>query len=62
MTTTPQQHLALQHSDDVFYVESSLPPGMSMSDYRRSRPRRPTRWERLKQLAGGPSVAAVGTA
>jgi hypothetical protein len=39
-------------SDDVFYLESSLPAGMTISEYRRSRPRRPTGWERLKRLAG----------
>jgi hypothetical protein len=41
-------------------VESSLPAGITIGEYRRSRPRRPTRWERLKQLAGGAQVAAAG--
>jgi hypothetical protein len=47
-----------QEADAVFYLESSLAPGMTIGEYRRSRPR-PTRWERLKQLAGGAQVAAA---
>ena len=58
METTPQRHL-VQPPDAVFYVESSLPPGMTIGEYRRSRPARPTRWERLKRLAGGAQVAAA---
>ena len=46
-------------SNQVLYIESSIPPGLTIGEYRRSRPRRPTRWERLKQLAGGPQVAAA---
>jgi hypothetical protein len=59
METSPQTHQLLQHADEVFYVETSLPPGMTIGEYRRSRPRRPTRWERLKRLAGGAQVAAA---
>jgi hypothetical protein len=59
MTTLGPNHL-LQQPDAVFYLESSLPAGMTIGEYRRSRPRRPTRWERLKQLAGGAQVAAAG--
>jgi hypothetical protein len=58
MKTTPLANHLLQHPDAVFYVESSLPPGVTIGEYRRSRPRRPTRWDRLKQLAGGAQVAA----
>jgi hypothetical protein len=58
MKTFPLTNQLVQHPDAVFYVESSLPPGMTIGEYRRSRPRRPTRWERLKQLAGGAQVAA----
>jgi hypothetical protein len=46
--------------DHVFYVESSLPPGLTLSEYRRGRQRRTSRWGRLKRLAGsgaGPAPA-----
>ena len=36
----------------ILYIESSLPIGMTLAEYRRSRPPRPTLWERLKSLAG----------
>ena len=46
--------------DRVFYLESSLPPGLTLDQYRRGRPRRSTRWKRLKRLAGtGPAPAAA---
>jgi hypothetical protein len=43
----------------VSYVESSIRPGVTIDQYRRSRPRRPSRWERLKSLGGGaqPAIA-----
>jgi hypothetical protein len=62
MNSNRQPTLLERAPDDVFYVESSVPPGMTISEYRRSRPRRPTRWERLKQLAGGPGFAAAQAA
>ena len=37
----------------VLYIESSIRPGLTINEYRRSRPPRASRWERLKQLAGG---------
>jgi hypothetical protein len=44
--------------DRVFYLETSLPPGLTVDQYRRGRPRRSTRWKRLKRLAGtGPAPA-----
>ena len=43
----------------VLYVESSIRPGLTIDQYRRSRPRRPNRWERLKQLAGGAQAATA---
>jgi hypothetical protein len=46
--------------DRLFYVESSLPPGLTLNEYRRGRPRRTSRWARLKRLAG--SGAAPATA
>ena len=44
----------------VFYVESSVPPGLTLNEYRRGRARRTSRWARLKRLAG--SGAAPATA
>lgn len=41
------------------YIESTIPAGQTVSEYRRSRPRRPSRWERLKRLAGNVGVAAT---
>jgi hypothetical protein len=46
--------------DRVFYVESSLPPGLTLNEYRRGRARSLSRWGRLKRLAG--SGAAPATA
>ena len=43
----------------VLYVETSIAPGLTIDQYRRSRPRRPGRWERLKQLAGGAQAATA---
>ena len=43
----------------VLYVESSIRPGLTIDQYRRSRPRRPSRWERLKDLAGGAQPATA---
>lgn len=44
-------------SNQVLYVESSIRPRLTISEYRRSRPRRASRWERLKQLGGGAQAA-----
>ena len=41
------------------YIESTIPAGQTISDYRRRRPHRPSRWERLKNLAGNAGVAAA---
>jgi hypothetical protein len=41
-----------------FYIETSIKPGQTIDQYRRSR-RRPSRWERLKQLAGGAQAATA---
>jgi len=46
-------------NNQVLYIESSIRPGLTIGDYRRSRPRRATRWERLKQLAGGAQAATA---
>jgi hypothetical protein len=41
------------------YIESTIPAGQTISDYRSRRPHRPSRWERLKNLAGNAGVAAA---
>jgi hypothetical protein len=43
----------------VLYIETSIRPGLTLGEYRRSRPRRPNRWERLKQLGGGAQAATA---
>jgi hypothetical protein len=50
--------LAPAPEDRVFYVDSSLPPGVTMDEYRRGRARRLTRWGRLKRLAGNGAAPA----
>jgi hypothetical protein len=42
----------MKSDDEAFYVESSVPPGMTIGEYRRRR-RRLRRWQRLKLLSGG---------
>jgi hypothetical protein len=42
----------------LVYIETTIPAGQTIGDYRRSRPQRPSRWERLKRLAGHVGVAA----
>jgi hypothetical protein len=51
--------LAAAPDDRVFYVESSLPPGLSLAEYRRGRSRRTTRWGRLRRLAGAGAAPAT---
>ena len=41
------------------YVETTIPAGQTVGDYRRTRPPRPSRWERLKRLAGHAGVVAA---
>jgi hypothetical protein len=48
--------------DRAFYVESSIPPGVTVDEYRRGRGRRLTRWGRLKRLAGAGGGAAAAPA
>jgi hypothetical protein len=43
----------------VLYLETSIRPGLTIDQYRRTRPQRPGRWERLKSLAGGAQPAAA---
>ena len=51
-------HLQPALEDRAFYVESSIPPGVTVDEYRRGRARRPTRWNRLKRLAGAGAAPA----
>jgi hypothetical protein len=44
-------------NSQVLYIETSILPGLTIDQYRRSRPQRPSRWERLKQLGGGAQAA-----
>jgi hypothetical protein len=46
-------------NNQVLYIESSIRPGLTIDQYRRSRPHRASRWERLKQLAGGAQAATA---
>jgi hypothetical protein len=57
MNSSHRNSLVLEHPDHLFYLESSVAPGLTLSEYRRKR-RRPTRWGRLKELAGGAQGAA----
>ena len=56
MYETPSSQIL--HSQ-VLYIETSIQPGLTIDEYRRSRPRRPSRWERLKALAGGAQAATA---
>jgi hypothetical protein len=33
--------------NEVLYIECSLPAGITIAEYRRTRPRRPSLWQRL---------------
>jgi len=46
-------------NSQVLYIETSIRPGLTIGEYRCSRPRRASRWERLKQLAGGAQAATA---
>jgi hypothetical protein len=35
------------------YVETTIPPGMTIAEHRRRRPPRPSRWARLRRRARG---------
>ena len=58
MQSTSATLLAPAPEARVFYIETSLPPGLTLDEYRRGRPRRTTRWGRLKRLAGGGAAPA----
>jgi hypothetical protein len=46
-------------NNQVLYIDSSIRPGLTIDEYRRTRPRRASHWERLKQLAGGAQAATA---
>jgi len=50
MNSTPLSTLTAP-ADSAFYVESTILPGLTLSDYRRARARRPQRRRLLKRLA-----------
>jgi hypothetical protein len=50
MYETPNSQI---FESQVDYVETSIRPGLTIDQYRRSRPRKPSRWQRMKELAGG---------
>jgi hypothetical protein len=56
-STYPSPHQP-ELEDRAFYVESSVPPGLTLAEYRRGRKPRLTRWGRLKRLAGGGAAPA----
>jgi hypothetical protein len=58
MNSSHHSNLVRDQPDDLFYLEFSVPPGLTLAEYRRRR-RRPTRWERLRELAGGAQAAAA---
>ena len=49
-------HAWFQSSGEHFYIESTLPSGVTLAEYRASRPRRQSAWQRLRALAGGVAV------
>ena len=42
MTTGP-----VNSSQSFMYLETTIPPGCTITEYRRSRPRRPRLWKRV---------------
>jgi hypothetical protein len=57
MYETPDTKLL---QSQVLYVEATIRPGLTIDEYRRSRPRpAPSWWMRLRRLAAGPQAAAT---
>ena len=54
MTHEPQVDIKAptDRTRDLFYLESTLPAGVTIAEYQRFRQRRPTLWKRLRH--GGP--------
>jgi hypothetical protein len=59
MHSTAPSPLAPVLDSRVFYIESSVPAGLTLDEYRRGRSRRGTRWGRLKRLAGAGAAPAA---
>jgi hypothetical protein len=59
MQSTASSLLGPALDSGVFYVETSVPAGLTLDEYRRGRPRRATRWGRLKRLAGAGTAPAA---
>jgi hypothetical protein len=49
----PRTTSRFELSVPLVYVETTIPPGMTLVAYRRSRPQRRSRWHRLSRRAGG---------
>jgi hypothetical protein len=56
MYETPNSQI---FESQVAYIETSIRSGLTIDQYRRSRPRKPSRWQRMKQLAGGAQAATA---
>ena len=56
MYETPNSRI---FESQVSYLDTTIRPGLTIDQYRRSRPRRQSRWERLKQLGGGAQAATA---
>ena len=37
----------MAHQTQILYIECTVPAGLTIAEYRRSRPARPTLWQRL---------------
>jgi hypothetical protein len=48
-----------QHSD-ILYIECSVPLGLTLAEYRRSRPPRPSLWQRLRRRPAAASAPMLG--
>jgi hypothetical protein len=59
MQSTASSLLAPAVESRLFYLETSIPPGLTLDEYRRGRPRRVRRWARLKRLAGAGAAPAA---
>jgi hypothetical protein len=59
MQSTARTSLSFALDARVFYIETSVPPGLTIDEYRRGRSRRATRWGRLKRLAGAGAAPAA---
>jgi hypothetical protein len=47
MPSTENTEAGISRVDDAFYIECSLPTSVTIAEYRRSRPRRPSLWKRV---------------